>query len=179
MPERIAFDPRKLAGDTHSLLYSILQPHQRKAVVRESFALFFINNKGEHKKIVDKSGNMLVETHRREWLDTLCSKLMKCYENESTLFPLQAKQLTRDRFMNRFNDEMSKGSWEGWRWNSSSLQYKRSNGVQGKAVKAEDLAKAEEAEKIERKKRLVDFEESQDQAKRTKRHKDDGNAGDA
>ena len=65
MPERIAFDPRKLAGDTHSLLYSILQPHQRKAVVRESFALFFINNKGEHKKIVDKSGNMLVETHRR------------------------------------------------------------------------------------------------------------------
>ena len=121
---------------------------------------------------------MLVESHKRDWLDTWCSKLMKRYETESALFPLQAKQLTRDRFMKGFNDEMSSYSWEGWRWNSSTLQYKRSNGVQGKAVKAEDFAKAEEAEKTERKKRLADFEESHDQAERAKRHKDDGNAGD-
>ena len=38
--EKIAFDAEQLAEDTRSLLYDVIKPYQRKAVLREVFQIF-------------------------------------------------------------------------------------------------------------------------------------------
>ena len=65
----------------------------------------------------------------------------------------------------------------GWRWNKSTLQWKRTNNSTGKAVKASDHL---ESEKEERKRKIVDYENNVDQAERSnekqKRQKNDASS---
>ena len=174
-----AFDAEQLAEDTRSLLYNVIRPHQRKAVLREVFQIF--HEKTWEKLVDKKTGVMLVYSHRHYWLDPVCEKVMEKYREEVALFPLQCKQLATDRFIKQFNQKMkSLCNVAGWRWNASTLQWKRRNNSTGKAVKASDHKKRLESEKEDRKRKLVDYEETLDQAERSKekqkRHKNDASS---
>ena len=170
-----AFDAEKLAEDTRSLLYDVIQPHQRKAVLREVFQIF---HEKTHEKVVDKeTGVMLVYSHRHLWLDSVCEEVMEKYRQEVTLFPLQCKQLAAERFIKQFHDKMNTHAFAGWRWNKKTLQWQRRNNSTGKAVKASDHL---ESEKEERKRKIVDYENNVDQAERSnekqKRQKNDASS---
>ena len=148
----MALHPEQLEKDTRTLLYEILEPLQRKAVVRELFK--------------DTVGaRTFVVSHKSEFLDSVSEKVVASFR--SGLSKLQA----REAFLSEFHQYMHGCKPAGWRWNEGKYKFVRNNHHTGNEVQKADKARelAERQEKAERKRALVAFDEEQQTLKRKKR----------
>ena len=161
------FSVDELDKDTRALLYDVLHPHQRKAVIRELLRAY--DSKLVLVPLDTKTQLPFVFTHNNEWLDATCAKLMSRHVEELARFPLQVRQLTEDRFLKLLHKKVGASAREGWRWNAKKFKYQRHNNSVGKDVKAEDKL-AEEQNKRKRKLEELD-EKMNSQAKSDKKHK--------
>ena len=168
--ELVEFDPQKLAVSTRKMFYDILEPRQRKAVIREVFSVY---DKKTDQKLVSTNGAALVYEHQSigdfEWVDQTCETLMIRHSDDVKLFSRQARDLAQGRFMREFHKTCESNQKQGWRWNRNSLTFKRTNNSTGKAAKAADKL---EAEQQSRKRKLEDFE-AQRSDKQKKPREDD------